>query len=166
VAERWALPLLSTGTVAFAECTDDAIEHVALNLKPADREEAYATTGHRRYADALRLSVMVADSARVGFDAYGQPVAVLGVSTLSLLYNIGAPWMLTVGHHARHRRALMTLGRAYTAAMLEQYHSLENHVDARHTESVAWLQRLGYRIDPPSAWGALALPFHRFSIER
>jgi hypothetical protein len=165
VAE-WELPLLSTETVAFAECTPDAIEHIAQNLKRADRDEAYATTGHARYADAIKLSVALAHSVRVAFNAYGEPVAVLGVRTMSLIYNTGCPWMLTVDQARHHRRALMTLGRAYTAAMLEHYDALENYVYARHTESVVWLQRLGYRLDPPAAWGALGLPFHRFSIAR
>lgn len=64
------------------------------------------------------------------------------------------------------RRALMSLGRAYTAAMLQQYDTLTNFVDARHSESVAWLQRLGFKLEEPTPHGALGLPFHRFTMTR
>lgn len=162
MADNWELPLLSGHTVEMTEFTDEALEHIADNLKPADREEVHATLGHRRYADALRLSVTMAASVRVAVSAYGEPIAILGVQTVSLIYNTGAPWMLTLNYCKSHRRALMTLGHQYTAAMLERYSELENYVDARHTESVAWLQRLGFTLDEPKPYGPLRLPFHRF----
>ena len=166
MADTWELPLLSGDTVELVEYTEDAMLYVAENLKPADQEEAHATVGHRRYADALRLSVASAASVRIAISAYGEPVAVFGVTTVSLLYNTGAPWMMTVNATRRHRRALMALGKSYTAAMLQNYDTLANYVDARHTDSVAWLQHLGFTIEPPKPYGALALPFHRFSITR
>lgn len=166
MADTWQLPLLSSDTVEFIEYSNDAMEYVAAHLKPADREEVHATVGHRRYADAMRMSAAMAASVRVAISAYGEPLAVFGVSTVSLIYNTGCPWMLTVNATKKHRRALMTLGQTYTAAMLEQYQTLENHVDARNTESVAWLQRLGFKASEPRPFGALSLPFRRFSIER
>lgn len=166
MADNWQLPLLSGDTVELIEYSDEALEYVANNLKPADREEVHATVGHRRYADALRLSVAMAVSTRVAISAYGEPIALLGVSNVSLIYNTGCPWLVTVDCTKKHRRALMTLGETYTAAMLEQYQSLENHVDARNGASVAWLQRLGFKMDEPQPYGALSLPFRRFSIER
>lgn len=158
--------MLRASSVELVELTDDALEHVASNLKAADREEVYATVGHCRYADALRLSVILADSVRVAVSAYGEPVALLGVQTVSLIHNTGAPWLMTTRTGPRHARALMTLGQQYTAAMLEKYNELENYVDARHTESVAWLQRLGYTLDKPQPYGPFGLPFHRFHKAR
>lgn len=158
--------MLRASSVELVEPTDDAIEHVAANLKAADREEVYATLGHCRYADALRLSTIMAESVRVAVSAYGEPIAVLGVQTVSLIHNTGAPWLLTTKTGPRHARALMNLGRQYTAAMLEKYNELENYVDARHSESVAWLQRLGYQMDSPQAYGPFGLPFHRFHKAR
>ena len=166
MADTWELPLLSGDMVELIEYTEDAMLYVAENMKPADREEVHATLGHRRYADALRLSAASAASVRIAISAYGEPVAIFGVTTVSVLYNTGAPWLMTVNATRRHRRALMTLGREYTAAMLQNYDRLTNHVDARHTESVAWLQHIGFTVEPPKPHGALALPFHRFSIER
>ena len=166
MADAWQLPLLSGSTVEIVECTDDALEHIADNLKPADREEGYAAVGHRRYFDMMRLSTLGSESTRVAVSAYGEPVAVIGVRTLSLLYNTGVPWMVTVDCTRKHKRALMSLGRAYTAAMLERYSTLTNFVDARNTDSVAWLQRLGFTIEAPHPYGPLAMPFHRFTIAR
>ena len=166
MADTWQLPNLGSDRFEFVPCTDDAIEYVALNLRQSDCDEAYATTGHRRYLDAMRLSVSAAKSAVVAVSAYGEPLAVLGVSTMSLLYNVGCPWMVATPRAENHRRALISTGKAYISAMLQNYAELENHVDARNRVSVAWLQRLGFTLDAPAPYGALQLPFHRFHITR
>lgn len=150
----------------MVEFTPEALEHVATNLKSADREEVHATVGHRRYADALRVSVAAADSVRVAINAYGEPMALLGVGTLSLVGSVGCPWLLTTDRARGYKRALMSLGKAYTAAMLRRYATLENHVHSGNVESVAWLQRLGFLMDAAAPYGALAHRFHRFSIRR
>lgn len=152
--------------VAVVECTDDALEYISENLRPGDRDEVHAALGHTRYLEALRASMRASDSVAVAVSAYGEPLAAFGVSTVSVLYNTGLPWMLATPRASAHRRALMAGGRAYTALMLKQYTRLENYVDARNVAAVAWLQRLGYTIEPARPHGALGLPFHRFSIER
>lgn len=160
------LPLLRGDAFEFTPYTDDALEYIASNLRPGDRDEVHATVGHTRYLDALRVSAIASASAIVAVSAYGEPIAVLGVTTVSVLYNTGSPWLLATSSVVKHRRALITAGEAYTAAMLKHYTRLENHVDARNKASVAWLQRLGYTIHEAQPHGALRLPFHRFSIER
>lgn len=163
---KWSLPLLQTQHYEFTEVTDEGLEHIAENMREGDREECYATLGHRRYYDALRISVLASDSAVMAVSAYGEPVAVLGVTTVSFLYNIGSPWMLGTPNAERYKRAFIDAGRTYTQFMLGEYSSLTNHVDARNTKSVAWLQRLGFSIEKPVPYGALGLPFHPFQIER
>lgn len=166
MAERWRLPLLQHERYEFIEPNEDGLEHIARNLRPADQEEAYATFGHRRYMDGIRLSLSASDSVVMAVSAFSEPVALIGVSTVSLLYNTGCPWMLATPHVDRYRRAFIECGHTYTRAMLSEYNSLENHVDVRNTKSVAWLQRLGYSIGEPEPYGALGLPFHPFRIER
>jgi hypothetical protein len=96
----------------------------------------------------------------------GEPLALFGVVTVSLLSNKGSPWMLATDGAQLHRRALVRGGRAYAVAMLEQYERLENWVDARNRRAVVWLQRCGYTIHPPVPYGPFGLPFHPFSITR
>lgn len=159
-------PLVAGPDFALVECTDDALEYIGENLRQEDRDEVFATLGHARYVDALRVSVLASDATAVGVSAYGEPVAVFGVTPVSVLYNTGSPWFMGTPRVRKYRRALIAGGRAYTALMLKQYARLENHVDARNTTSVAWLQRLGFTVEAPAPHGVLRLPFHRFSIER
>lgn len=154
------------GALALAGCAQDAIEYIAQNLRPGDAEEVYAYCGHRRYVDAISLSVAHSEDCGVVVSAYGEPVGVVGVSTLSLIYNTGTPWMLATTGAEHYKRAFVEWGIAYTADMLRHYDTLTNHVDARNTKSVAWLQRLGYRLSKPEPYGALGLPFHRFEKVR
>lgn len=164
--ENWTLPLIENERYAFVEPTPDGIDYIAENLRPADREELHATVGHRRYAETLRLSVLASDSVVMGVTAWGEPGALVGVGTTSLLYNTGSPWMMATPVAGKYRRAFIEAGRAYTCAMLSAYERLENHVDARNTASVVWLQQLGFELEEPKPFGRLGLPFHRFSITR
>lgn len=160
------LPRVAGAHFAADEVTDDALVYLSQNLRQADQDEIHATVGHRRYLDAIRLSVAGADDAVVMVGVYGEPIAIIGVGTLSALYGIGSPWMLATPDAMRHPRAFISQGRAYTAAMMERYSGLMNHVDARNSASVAWLQRLGFKIAQPAPFGALGLPFHEFSLAR
>lgn len=162
----WRLPRLAFGRYTLAGPTPASVAHVAANLRAADQEEVHASLGSRDFDFALRLSVSCADDTIVVHAPDGEPIAVFGVSTVSLISNIGAPWMLATDRAQVHRSALVRSGRAYTVAMLEQYQRLENWVDARNTRAVAWLQRCGYALGEPQPYGALRLPFHPFSITR
>ena len=166
MAETWSLPLVQHERFQFVDPSDEGIEHIAENLRQADQDEAYATFGHRRYLDVLRLNVAASSSCVMAVSAYGEPVALLGVATLSVLYNTGSPWMVATDHAYQFRRSFIECGRTYTRAMLEQYDTLENYVDARNRKSVAWLQRIGYQVEPPEPIGAFGMPFHLFRIER
>lgn len=150
----------------FVDPSWDAIEYIAANLRQGDREEIFAATGTRHYLGMISASLTATDDAVVAISAWGEPLAVFGVGTLSLLYNTGIPWMLCTPKAMRHRRAFIWQARQYTGAMLKHYTRLENHVDARNRVSVAWLQHIGFKMHEPAPHGALGLPFHRFSIER
>jgi len=163
---NWTLPHLKNARYEFTEPTEEGIAYIAANLRTPDREEAFATFGNARYHDAIKLSIAGSDSVVMGVTAYGEPAALVGVSTLSFLYNTGCPWMLATPSANRYRRAFIECANAYTQAMLSEYRSLENFVDARNTRSVAWLQRIGFELSEPEPYGALGLPFHPFRIER
>lgn len=77
----------------------------------------------------------------------------------------GAPWMLAVEGVERLSRHLVTLGRRGVAQMLSVHPRLVNHVDARNTISIRWLERLGFTIEAAAPFGVKGLPFHRFTME-
>ena len=74
--------------------------------------------------------------------------------------------MMATPQANRHKRAFIKAARVYTEAMLKEYARLENHVDTRNTESVAWLQHLGFKVESPEPYGPFGLLFHPFSLER
>jgi hypothetical protein len=76
----------------------------------------------------------------------GRPEAMFGASTISLIDGSGRPWMLMTEEAVRHRRALLRLGRLYTAALHEHYILLHNWVHAENNLALRWLARLGYGI--------------------
>lgn len=160
------LPRAEWGGFAWADVTPDAIDYVAANMHPADVAEVYATSGTTDLAHALRLSCAASTDSVVAVSTYGEPLAIFGVGTMSLLYNTGSPWLLRAQNATRYRRAFIEVGRFYTAEMLRHFDVLVNHVDARNLTSVAWLQRLGFSIESPKPYGVKGLPFHRFSIAR
>lgn len=150
----------------LVEPSVDAIEYIADNLRTADAAEVFASTGSKDYRHLLTQGVELSDDAVVAISAWGEPLAVLGVAPLSLLYNTASPWMLGTPGALRHRRALIEQGHVYTAAMLERYDALINYVDVRNTKSVAWLQHLGFQMSEPAPYGPLGMPFRKFSKER
>jgi hypothetical protein len=163
----WQLPLLRDGgRYRIEAATPEAVAYVARNLRACDAAELEATVGHDHHEATLALCTAGAVSAVVAVDSDDTPLGVFGVSTLSLIYNVGCPWAVATTRAQLFRSALVAVGRLYTAAMLEQYEVLENWVDARNAQSVAWLRHLGYTIGEAKPYGARSLPFHHFWIER
>lgn len=139
------------------------IDALVARIRPSDAQEIHATVGHRQYASALWLSAL-GSTAVTGISTESGPAAVLGVGR-TLLSGAATPWLIATTEADRQGRAFITLGRSYTAAMLSEYRALENHVDARNTRSIRWLQRLGYTFSAPQPYGALGLPFLKFRKE-
>lgn len=163
----WALPRLHfSRRYRLADPTPAGVAFIAQHLRQGDREEIHAAAGTRDYEAMLRMSLQVSDSALMAVSNDDTPVALMGVSTTSLLSNIGCPWMLATDEASRHRSSLVRGGRAYSAAMLQQYNRLENWVDARNAHAVAWLRHSGYVLEEPAPYGALQMPFHRFWMEK
>lgn len=162
----WSLPKLAGARHVWVEPTDDVVDYVAANLRDSDRRELEALTGDTDAAAAARLSVAASRSVLAALSVYGEPLALLGVSTTSLLHGAGSPWFVATPSVLRHRRALIEQAYFYTESMLEQYHLLENFVDARNRGTVEWLRRLGFHIESPAPHGATGALFHRFWKER
>lgn len=90
-----------------------------------------------------------------------------GVASIGSLLggNTGSPWLLGSTLMFRKPGALTRIGRRYVAFMHTVYPTLENHIDARNCQSIAWLQRLGFTVhtDRPVTFGPDMVTFYRFS---
>lgn len=143
--------------------TAQDIEHVAANLRAADVQELQAVGGPE--FDLLRclfLSVAVSDDVYVAVSAAGEPVALTGVSPVSLLGGLGCPWLLGTDSLMRYPRDIVTHGRQLVCKWELRYSHLFNYVDARNARSIAWLRRIGFTIQPAQPHGLQGVPFHRF----
>lgn len=142
------------------------IEVVAADMRPADREEAYATCGHRRYADLLRM--VVARSRETitvcEFDS-GKALAVMGVTTRSSLDRVGSVWAAGTPAVNRHMRTLTPLARKYARRLLQEYQLLHNHVHADNKAAIRWLRAVGFTIHTAEAYGPFGVAFHPFTME-
>lgn len=137
--------------------------YLADHLRAADRAEVLAACGQVNVLETLVRCA--ARSSHAWVWAEGEtPVAIFGVTPISLLGGVGSPWLLGTDAVFDHPRALMADSRRYLSLVRETYPILYNYVDARNARSIRYLRRLGFTLHEPAPYGALGLPFHKFSI--
>jgi hypothetical protein len=116
---------------------------IANRMREIDRKECAIFDHSPR--QALRQGLMTSLIAwTVLID--GQPEAMMGASTISLLDGRGRPWLLMTDVAVKHQVALVRLGRIYTAAMHRHYTQLENWVHVDNAAAIRWLSRLGFAV--------------------
>lgn len=76
----------------------------------------------------------------------GRPEAMLGATPINMLEGRGRPWLLLTDVGGKQHRALMRLGKIYTAAMHRHFSVLENWVAAENSRTIRWLSRLGFAV--------------------
>jgi len=138
---------------------DDAVRLIA-DIRPADRLELEATAA-RPLVDTVLESLALSDEP-LAAESDGRLLCLLGIAPFQLLSDIGVPWLIGTNALRAKRKTLLAEGRRFVSFVSPQYPRLANMVDARNTESVGWLRRLGFAIDPPVPFGPYGLPFHRF----
>ena len=142
--------------------TDALLAEIASSPRQADVDELWS---------AARLTPM--EAMRVGqrfSSAYiglvdGEPVCAFGVTPISALSGLGAPWMVGSTALDAHFRGFLRGCGPVVKAMLERWPRLANYVDVRNQRAVKWLQWLGFSILPPVPYGHDGLLFHPFIKE-
>lgn len=138
---------------------------VATNMREQDREELRAS-GHGDPLSVLQEAEAISDwTATMEVD--GEAAAIFGVVESRIAGIEGpvhVPWMLgsTVLH--KHKRLLLTESPAIVHTMRQEYSFLMNMVFAGSKKSVAWLRRLGFRIDEAVPFGDKGELFHPFTL--
>jgi ribosomal protein S18 acetylase RimI-like enzyme len=152
------------GSLYFRDLISGDIDHIAANMREADRQEVVAFRGNTDMRAALGSCVLM--SSHYWVAAVGaEPIFVFGVVPVSLLDGMGAPWMLGTDKTFNYPRILVKDGRRYIREMLELYSTLANFVDARNEKSIRWLKRLGFTVYAAEPFGHAGLPFHRFEMK-
>lgn len=148
----------------FRPVEESDILYIAQNMRAADLGELRASHGDECDVLALlRRSVGQSSLAVTTVDACtGEPVAIFGAGPLSLLSDIGVPWMLGTERMFDFPRELLADGRRWVGAMLQDFSELANYVDVRNDLSVRWLKRLGFSFSEPVPYGIKGMSFYRF----
>lgn len=128
-------------------------------MRDADKRECGAF-GHSPGAaleNALRGSLW-ALTAMAG----DEPVAMLGVTPLSMVEGVGVPWMLGSDRIYDSSRALIRLVPPVIAEMHETFPQLENYVSTDNARAMAFLRHFDFELsgDVRIVGG---VPFQRFT---
>lgn len=140
------------------------INRIANNMAAIDRVEC-AVFGHTP-KEALRFALITSPIAwTVLLD--GEPVAMLGANTVSLIEGHGRPWaLLTDVAREKLNVTIHRLGQRYTEAIHKQYQFLHNWVHADNDKAIRWLSRLGYVVGAVEVIrGQPMRPFSRCAIQ-
>lgn len=143
------------------------IEHVAERVRDADRREIWASH-YMTPLEGLRWGLEESTHITTGC-ADGEPVVIYGVARGSYVPDLGVPWMIASSRLDEPDVAIRFLRqcREPLVAFLEDYAILTNHVDARNTRAIKWLQYMGFDVEQEAKpYGAQGLPFHRFTMMR
>jgi len=136
-------------------------------LRPADRDELVAASGpdiRAQLVDAVDQSA--GRLGRMAFAAEHEDtlIALFGFVPKGPLSDTAHPWLVGTPGLARVPGVLNRLARSYCHAVLGEYPTLVNYVDARNKASIVWLTRLGFAVHPSEPFGVAGLPFHRFEM--
>jgi hypothetical protein len=149
---------------SFSPPTDEAIEHIAANMRELDAAEIMASHGHEPL-DALKIGKSVSDySAIVHYKDI--PCAMFGLNKGDILSCTGIPWMLGTHDVSKDVRGFLSESKAILNEMLDLAPRLFNYVHAENKPSIVYLKHLGFTIDKPKSYGVKKELFHRFSLEK
>ncbi len=143
--------------------TEDDLKWLAKHMRQADIDEVWAA-GRVRPREAIDRSMDTEGTCGVGY-VDGTPVCAFGIGRLSILNLMGIPWLLGTNDLIVAAPHFLRRSRDYILAAQDEFRLLENHVDARNTETLKWLNWLDFTVDPAEPFGPDRLPFHRFHWE-
>jgi len=153
---------MAAASVVIERATERDAEELASQIRMDDALELAADTGAEPLAVLLAALGGNTWALRIG----GEVAAIFGVTVASSLGGTASAWMITSRAVERHPVTFWKLCRSELPKLLERFGSLWNFIDARHTRALRWARRLGFQISEPQPYGALGLPFHRFTVTR
>ena len=139
------------------------IFYLKSRLRQQDIDEIYASN-HLTPAEALTYSFYLSKRCLTIFR--DEPVGMFGIvedptdSDKALIWMLGSDRMNKVARH------IVGDAKDFIEQFMDSYEVLYNHVDARNTKSIRWLEHLGAEIDDPIVYGREGLPFHHFQFRR
>ena len=152
--------------VVIREPTHDDITTLMSNMRDADRAELTAVVGKTHLEKSLHLGLEASMLSWAG-DIDGELTAVFGVSPLSTLGGVGAPWLIGTPVADLHARAFVRENLRYIPTMLEFFPTLINFVSIENRRTIRWLRFLGFNVSREAQpYGLHGELFYQFSMEK
>lgn len=133
-------------------------------LRRQDYNEVWAAHGH----DPNEVLVVCAQYSTLLWcaEVNGDVAAVFGVAPSRNTTDEGQPWLLGAEELQFDAKAFLRLPAEIIPRMQRVFPVLRNLVDARNTQSIRWLRRIGFTVaDKPVPYGPFGLPFYSFCKE-
>ncbi len=131
--------------VTLSTVSDKDIEELVHNIRSVDKREIQVMC-QADHEYAIRFSVEASQdrclSVRDSDD--GDLICIFGVSSLTVLGLVGAPWLIGTPKMNTHARDLMEVSRVYLQCMLDEFDMLTNIVWAGNKASIRYLKKLGF----------------------
>ena len=148
----------TTSAMKWAQASEEAALHIAINLREEDRTEVWLSHGATS-TEAVMWSWSESDLCRCIAAADGEPLALTGLVGNRI-------WLLgTEKLTATHERRLQLCkeGRSWVETCLERAGmAIGNDVYAKNLRSIRWLKHLGFQVATPRPMGPSAELFSEF----
>lgn len=144
-------------------CKED-VAKIAANARPADRDELWAAA-FSTPTEAMNNGLKNSEEAYTGL-IDGEPVCMWGIIRESLIGNVGLAWMVATTLADKHAMTFLRRSKPLLLEVMSKYRTVFNFVDVRNKRAINWLKFMGFVIEEPTPYGAMNLPFHRFSLTK
>ena len=151
-----------TAAYAIRKARPEDVDLLKDRIRESDRDEIWAA-GRCSVEEAMIRGMELSPECFTGY-LYGVPVCMFGVSSVSMIEGIGAPWMVGTEEIEHFKGPFLRGSRVALKVMAKRYSHLVNFVDARHSKAVSWLKWLGFTVHEPIPYGPFGLPFHLFEM--
>ena len=131
--------------VTLRPATDEDCIALAETMRREDRDELAISCGLSPLS-ALRASLKRSSHAVTAVDGEGRVICMFGVGSVGFMSNTGSPWLLGSDLVEVHWRLFARLSHRYLAAMLDRYPWLSGLVDERRSQSIRYLEWLGFYV--------------------
>lgn len=136
--------------------TDD-IPFLARRLRKADVEEIHDLTG---WNPETALWKSFRESKWVNTGAIdGVPVCMFGVTPVTVLGNVGMPWMLGTDGLTENPKVFLRFARVWSERMERDFKVLRNVVSSNNAFSIRFLKWLGFEFSQPVKMGPFGREF-------
>ena len=156
------LPTFQLDKYSIVETTAEHIDYVSTRMRQRDKTEIWLS--HRLLPHEALLKSNQFEGKRWTGLIDGEPAAIFGIMTMSLLTGSGSPWLLATEKMVKNRKEFIKISKDHMVEAIKGYSFLENYVHVDNKESIRWLKWLGFKIHKPVPYGIYKAQFHRFTL--